>query len=174
MKISDLVELTSKSAPLTCGPDTIVQDAVMLMAEKNFGSIIITDADNCVIGVMTERDIFRRVIGEERDPKASRVSDVMTTEVRLARMNDNVIDWMQVMSNERFRRLPIVDDEKRLRAVLSQGDFVAYSWPQMISQLSLMTKATLAPAFNPIAIALGVAGYGLVILLIVLAFVGAN
>lgn len=173
MKISDRIELTSKAAPLTCPPETSVQDAVRQMAEKNFGSIIITDDRDCVLGVMTERDIFRRVIGEERDPKTTKVDEVMTKEVRLARADDDILDWLQIMSNERFRRLPIVDEEKRLIAVMSQGDFVAYSWPQMMSQLSLMAKATLAPAFNPLAIALGVAAYGLVILLIVLAFVGA-
>jgi len=172
MKISDRIELENKAGPLTCQPETLVQDAVMQMAEKNFGSIIITDERDCVIGVMTERDIFRRVIGEERDPKTTKVSEVMTKDVRLARADDDILDWMQIMSNERFRRLPIVDDEKRLIAVMSQGDFVAYTWPQMMSQLGLLAKATLAPAFNPLAIGLGVAAYGLVILLILLAILG--
>ncbi|MEO1489780.1 MAG: CBS domain-containing protein [Pseudomonadota bacterium] len=170
MRISERVELASKAPPLTCPPETMVQDAVVQMAEKNFGSIFITDADRHVLGVMTERDIFRRVIGESRDPKTTPVSDVMTTEVRMAGEDDNILDWMQVMSNERFRRLPIVDEDKKLKAVMSQGDFVAYTWPQMISQLGQMAQATLAPAFNPIAIVLGALTYGVVILLIVLYF----
>ncbi|MEM8725166.1 MAG: CBS domain-containing protein, partial [Pseudomonadota bacterium] len=154
-----------------CGPDTTVFDAVTQMAEKNFGSIFVTDAENRVLGVMTERDIFRRVIGESRDPKTTAISEVMTTDVRMANKDDKILDWLQVMSNERFRRLPIVDEDKRLVSVMSQGDFVAYSWPQMLSQLGQMAQATLAPAFNPLAIILGGLTYALVIVIVVLYFV---
>lgn len=171
MRIADRTELQSKAPPLTCGPETTVFDAVTQMAEKNFGSIFITDADMHVLGVMTERDIFRRVIGESRDPKTTPISEVMTTDVRMANKDDKILDWLQVMSNERFRRLPIVDENKRLVSVMSQGDFVAYSWPQMLSQLGQMAQATLAPAFNPLAIILGGLTYGLIIVIVVLYFV---
>lgn len=169
MKIGDRKEFHSKAPPLTCAPETTVFDAVTQMADKNFGSIIITDSDKCVLGVMTERDIFRRVIGDSRDPRTTPVSAVMTTDVRMARENDDVLGWLQVMSNERFRRLPIVDEEKRLVAVMSQGDFVAYTWPQLLSQLSQMAQATLAPAFNPIAIAGGIAAYSVILIAVLLA-----
>ena len=173
MKIEERKEFITKAPPLTCPPDTMVFDAVTQMAEKNFGSIFITDKEGRVLGVMTERDIFRRVIGEGRDPKTTHVSEVMTAEVRMAQKDDDILGWLQVMSNERFRRLPIVDDEKRLVSVMSQGDFVAYTWPQMLSQISSMAQATLAPAFNPLAIVLGGLTYAVVILLVVLYFVRA-
>jgi len=170
MKIGDRKEFHSKAPPLTCPPETTVYDAVTQMAEKNFGSVFVTDADNCILGVMTERDIFRRVIGEARDPRTTPVSAVMTKDVRMADKDDNVLDWLQVMSNERFRRLPIVDQDKRLVAVMSQGDFVAYTWPQLLSQLGQMAQATLAPAFNPIAIAGGIAAYSVILVAVLLAF----
>ena len=94
----------------------------------------------------------------------------MTKDVRMADKDDNVLDWLQVMSNERFRRLPIVDQDKRLVAVMSQGDFVAYTWPQLLSQLGQMAQATLAPAFNPIAIAGGIAAYSVILVAVLLAF----
>lgn len=171
MRIADRTELTSKAAPLTCTPDTTVFDAVTQMAEKNFGSVFITDPDQRVLGVMTERDIFRRVIGQGRDPKTTPVSDVMTTEVRMASKDDEILPWLQMMSNERFRRLPIVDENKRLVSVMSQGDFVAYTWPQLLSQLGQMAQATLAPVFNPLAIILGGLTYAVVVLLVILVFV---
>ncbi len=170
MKIGDRKEFRSKARPLTCPPDTTVFDAVTQMAEKNFGSIFITDSDNCILGVMTERDIFRRVIGESRDPRTTPVSAVMTTDIRMAREDDDVLGWLQVMSNERFRRLPIVDENKRLVAVMSQGDFVAYTWPQLLGQLGQMAQATLAPAFNPLAIAGGIAVYSVVLVVLLLAW----
>ncbi|GMN03062.1 CBS domain-containing protein [Erythrobacter sp. MTPC3] len=168
MRIADRKEFATKAPPLTCGPDTTVFDAVTQMAEKNFGSIFITDEDDRVLGVMTERDIFRRVIGENRDPKTTRVSEVMTTEVRMANKDDQVLEWLQVMSNERFRRLPVVDEEKRLVTVMSQGDFVSYTWPQLLGQVGQMAQATFAPAFNVIAIVGGIAVYTLVLILLLL------
>ncbi|MEM8974484.1 MAG: CBS domain-containing protein, partial [Pseudomonadota bacterium] len=152
MRIEDRTEFNSKAKPLTCSPETTIFDAVTMMAEKNFGSIFITDAEDHVLGVMTERDIFRRVIGDERDPKTTPVSEVMTTEVRMANKDDEILDWMQIMSNQRFRRLPIVDENKKLIAVMSQGDFVGYTWPQLLGQVGQMAQATLAPIFNIIAI----------------------
>lgn len=168
MRIADRTEFKSKAPPLTCSPDTTVFDAVTRMAEKNFGSIFITDANGHVLGVMTERDIFRRVIGESRDPKTTKVSEVMTTEVRMANKDDKVLDWLQVMSNERFRRLPVVDDDKKLVAVMSQGDFVSYTWPQLLNQVGQMAQATIAPIFNPLSIVLGVLVYSVVLVLILL------
>lgn len=171
MKIADRTEFASKAKPLTCTAETTVFDAVTKMAEKNFGSIFITDADEHVLGVMTERDIFRRVIGESRDPKTTPVSEVMTTEVRLANQNDNVVDWLQIMSNERFRRLPVVDDDKKLVAVMSQGDFVSYTWPQLLGQVGQMAQATLdRPAFNPIMILVGIAIYTIILIFVLLSF----
>jgi CBS domain-containing protein len=170
MRIADRTEFASKAPPLTCSPDTLVFDAVKKMAAKNFGSVFVTDPDNRVLGVMTERDIFRRVIGEARDPKTTPVSDVMTTEVRMANKDDKVLDWLQVMSNERFRRLPIVDEDKRLVAVMSQGDFVSYTWPQLLGQVGQMAQATLAPAFNQIAIVGGIALYTLILVIVLLSF----
>jgi len=168
MRIADRKEFHSKAPPLTCSPDATVYEAVTQMAEKNFGSIFITDPEDRVLGVMTERDIFRRVIGESRDPKTTPVSEVMTTEVRLANKDDQVLEWLQVMSNERFRRLPIVDEDRRLVSVMSQGDFVSYTWPQLLGQVGQMAQATFAPAFNMIAIGGGIAVYTVVLVIILL------
>lgn len=168
MRISDRKEYQSKAPPLTCRPDIMVFDAVQQMAEKNFGSIFITDSEDRVLGVMTERDIFRRVIGESRDPKTTPVNEIMTTDVRLANKDDKVLEWLQVMSNERFRRLPIVDENNRLISVMSQGDFVSYTWPQLLGQVGQMAQATFAPAFNIIAIIGGIAVYTIILVIVLL------
>jgi CBS domain-containing protein len=143
MKISDRREFRTKPAPLTCSSDDSVLDAVMRMAEKNYGSVVVVDGDRRVIGMMTERDIFRRVVAERRDPTTTRVADVMTRELRLARADDEMLDWLRIMSNERFRRLPIVDGDGRLISIMTQGDFVSYTWPELFSQARDMARATL-------------------------------
>ncbi len=167
MKISERKEFATKAAPLTCLPETTVFDAVQQMSAKNFGSIIAVDADNRPQGMMTERDIFRRVIAEERDPKTTMVADIMTSELRTASKDDEMIDWLRLMSNERFRRLPVVDGEGRLVAVMSQGDFVSYTWPDLLGQAGQMMRATAGQSISTTYILIGALAYTLILILVV-------
>ncbi|WP_200341664.1 CBS domain-containing protein [Rhodovibrio sodomensis] len=142
MRISDRPEYKSKPNPLTFGREATVADAVAAMSERNYGAVIVTDGDGKVEGVVTERDVMRKIVNAKRDAQATKLSDIMTTEVRTARADDDVLDWLRIMSNERFRRLPIVDDDGRLKAVFTQGDFVSYTWPELMSQATQLAKAT--------------------------------
>ncbi|MGB7373012.1 cyclic nucleotide-binding/CBS domain-containing protein [Pontixanthobacter sp.] len=171
MKISERKEFATKTPPLVCDPGDLVVDAVKRMSEKNFGSIIAVDAAHKPIGMMTERDIFRRLIAEGRDPAKTSVGDIMTTQLRLANADDDMLDWLRLMSNERFRRLPVVDEQGKLIAVMSQGDFVSYTWPQLLSQLTQMTRATALSGGGLTYIAVGILAYT-IILVAVLALFG--
>ena len=135
MKIKDRPEYKTKSQPLTCTDTTSILEAAKMMAEKSFGSIIVTDAQNKVLGVVTERDLMVEVVAKGLDPKTSPVSAIMSTDVKVARPDDEVRDWLRIMSNERFRRLPIVDETGSLVSVMTQGDLVSYTWPSLFSQV---------------------------------------
>ncbi len=150
MKISDRKEFAQKVAPLTCAPDETVFDAVKRMAAQNFGSIVVLDEGHHVLGLMTERDIFRRLIAKDLDPKTTRVEEIMTAAVRKAKADDDLLDWLRIMSNERFRRLPVVDENDKLIAVMSQGDFVSYTWPELLGRVGEMTRASLPDRINPV------------------------
>ena len=169
MKISDRKEYDQKPEPLTCSPDTTVFDAVKQMAERNYGSVIVVNPEHKVTGMMTERDIFRRLIAEERDPKTTKVADIMTSPVRTAKADDDLTQWLQIMSNERFRRLPVVDDSGKLLAVMSQGDFVSYTWPQLLERASELAQAALPDRVNPINIYAGILVYTIAVIVAVLA-----
>lgn len=170
MKIRDRTEFASKPKPLTTTPDQLVVDAARAMSDKNYGSIIVVDPDARVIGMMTERDILRRVVAEHRDPSTTRVSDVMTTELRLARADDDLVGWLRIMSNERFRRLPIVDADDRLIAVMTQGDFVSYTWPELLDQAKNMAKATFGPDLSMAFMVVGLLIYTVAIIIAVAIF----
>lgn len=167
MKIKDRQEFAQKEEPLTCRADTTVFDAVQKMAAKNFGSIIVVDEDHRVRGMMTERDIFRRLIAKEKDPKTTKVSDIMTTRVRKARADDDLLEWLRMMSNERFRRLPVVDENDRLVAIMSQGDFVSYTWPELLSRVGEMAQASLPDRINPLFMGLSILAYTVVLIYVV-------
>ena len=167
MKIRDRKEFDQKAEPLTCRAEATVFEAVKKMAANNFGSIIVVDEDHHVRGMMTERDIFRRLIAKEMEPKTTRVSDIMTTPVRKAKADDDLLEWLRMMSNERFRHLPVVDENDRLIAVMSQGDFVSYTWPELLGRVGEMTQASLPDRINPLFMILGILVYTLVLIYVI-------
>ena len=148
MQLRDRPEFKSKSRPVTFRRDATVAEAVALMAQKNIGAVIVVDEGDRVEGVVTERDILIKIAAAERDPKTTKLDDIMTREVKVARETDEVLSWMRTMSNERFRRLPVVDAEGRILAVFTQGDFVSYTWPDLWFQAKQLATATVARSYG--------------------------
>lgn len=142
MKIKDRPEFKRKSVVLTFGPQETVFAAVQVMSEKNYGAAVIISSDRRPIGIVTERDFMRRLLSLQRDPKTTMLSEIMTTDLKLAREDDDLLDWLRQMSNDRFRHLPVIDEHGVLVSIMSQGDFVSYTWPQLIGRVREQTKAT--------------------------------
>ena len=166
-RLMDRPEYKSKQKPLTRSPDTTVFDAVSAMAEKNYGSVIIVDADSKVIGVATERDVMNKVVSKELDPKNTPLSAIMTKDPRLARETDDLLDWLRIMSNERFRRLPVVDADGRITDLFTQGDFVSYTWPDLIYQMKSIATATVIKNWPWFLIGGGITLYSIVMVIVI-------
>jgi CBS-domain-containing membrane protein len=150
-----------------------VQVAVGLMSEKNFGSVVVTDNNQMVIGVLTERDILKKLVNERKGAEETLVSEIMTKDVKVARETDDVLDWLRIMSNERFRRLPVVDDSGRVVCVFTQGDFVSYTWPDLLFQAKELAKAGVMKNFSVWLIGGGLFLYS-VLMLGVIVFMSSN
>ena len=99
------------------------------MSEKNYGSVVIVDNQNKVIGICTERDILKKLVNKKLNPEKTRLEKIMTINPRVGKEDDEVLSWLRTMSNDRFRRLPVVDNQGRIKAIFTQGDFVSYTWP---------------------------------------------
>jgi CBS domain-containing protein len=155
MKIKDRPEFRSKAPAFTLHEDDKVSIAIATMAERNIGSVVIVDAGRKIRGIVTERDLLRRLLGQNLDPNAVTLSSIMTKEIKVARPDDQVIEWLRQMSNQRFRHLPVVDEEGTLINVLSQGDFVAYTWPELLLLLREKTSEALRGPFAQLPIMLG-------------------
>ena len=170
MQIQDRPEFRSKSAVMTFGPTDLVIDAVRAMSERNYGAVVIVDSDQRPVGIVSERDFMRRLLNRALDPNATRLEEIMTRELKVARRDDELLGWLQQMSNERFRHLPVVDDEGRLINIMSQGDFVSYTWPQLLNRIGEQARATFD--VNP-SIYLAVGGAVLFMLVVLTAVVVA-
>ena len=155
MRIEELPEFKSKSKPFAMQGDAMVSTAVDTMAKMNIGSVVIVDGDQKVKGIVTERDLLRRLLGAKLDPEKTPLSAIMTSELHLARTDDEHYDWLRLMSNKRFRHLPVVDSEGRLVNLLSQGDFVSYSWPELITMLGGKASETIKGPSAPVPILVG-------------------
>ncbi|MEJ6402586.1 CBS domain-containing protein [Yoonia sp. 2307UL14-13] len=166
-RLMDRPEYNSKQTPLTRAPDTTVFDAVGAMSEKNYGSVIVTDPANKVIGVVTERDVMNKLVGKGLDPKTTKLSDIMTENPRLAKETDDLVDWLRIMSNERFRRLPVVDENGHIKAVFTQGDFVSYTWPDLMYQMKSIATATVTKNWPFFLIGGGIALYSIVMVVVI-------
>ena len=170
-RLMDRPEYASKQKPLTATAETTVFDAVLDMSKRNFGSVVVIDDERKILGVVTERDVMNKLVAKGLDPKTTLLSDIMTPDPRIARETDDMVDWLRIMSNERFRRLPVVDDEGRLKAVFTQGDFVSYTWPDLIYQMKAIASATVFKNWPIVLIGGGIALYTL-LMVIVLRSVG--
>ncbi|MGB3408053.1 MAG: CBS domain-containing protein [Jannaschia sp.] len=166
-RLMDRPEYRSKPKPLTCGPEVMVTEAVAAMSDKNYGCVIVVDADEKVIGVATERDIMNKLVGKGLDAKVTPLSAIMTENPRLAQETDDMLDWLRMMSNERFRRLPVVDEQGRIKAVFTQGDFVSYTWPDLMSQMGAILRAQTAGNFHYILIGGGILVYTLAMIVVI-------
>ena len=170
MKISDRPEFASKPKPLTFTADRSVAEAVAQMSARGFGSVMVVDADGRLEGVVTERDVLTRLVNDGRDAKTTTLSEIMTANPRSARQDEDYRDWLRIMSNERFRRLPVVDDDNRVLAVMTQGDFVSYSWPDLLYQTGEAAKATLSRNSQIAIVVAGVMVYTLIMVLVLRSF----
>ncbi len=142
MQIKDRPEYWRKEIVLTMPPDAMVATAVGVMSEKNYGAVVIVSPDQKPIGIVTERDFMRRLLAKGLDPQRTTLRDIMTSDLKVAKPEDELLDWLRQMSNDRFRHVPVVDDDGRVITIMSQGDFVSYTWPELLSRLTEQAKAT--------------------------------
>lgn len=108
----------------TIGRQATVLQAALLMNEHKVGALVVTEQDK-IEGMFTERDVLRRVVGEQRDPAATRVEDVMTAEVACCTPATSIEEARGSMKTRRIRHLPVVDDG-RLLGLISIGDLNAH------------------------------------------------
>lgn len=105
------------------GPTASVFDALRLMADKDIGALLVIDAGK-IVGIVTERDYARKIALLGRTSAATLVRDMMTRPVICVRPNQSGEQCMQLMTENRLRHLPVLDDEGRLVGMISIGDLV--------------------------------------------------
>jgi CBS domain-containing protein len=105
----------------TIQPDRTIKEAMATLIDKRVGSLVVTDTKGAVVGIVTERDIFRLAHRTACRMLDSKVSDVMTKDVIIA-LPDDELDYLRSLITEnRIRHLPVMDQGKLL-GLISIGD----------------------------------------------------
>ena len=96
-----------------------------LMKEGKVGSIIIINQNNNPVGIITERDIVRRVISEEKDPKTTTTTEIMSSPLITVERDTYLYDVAKKMVKNKIRRLPVVEDNT-LVGIVTVTDIIKY------------------------------------------------
>jgi CBS domain-containing protein len=110
-------------AVATIHPDAPITAALALLTERNIGALVVSTDGEAVDGILSERDIVHGLAGRGDAFLAEQVAAAMTRRVVTCRPQDKVADLMVLVTNRRFRHLPVVDGG-RLCGIVSIGDLV--------------------------------------------------
>ncbi len=116
--------------------DQPVFDVVRFMVERNVGAVPVL-RNGELAGIFSERDLMKRVVAELRDPRKTRVSEVMTANPLVVPPETSLEDCMEIMKKHAFRHLPVVHN-KKLAGLISFRDILAHAVVEKDGEVQMM------------------------------------
>jgi CBS domain-containing protein len=110
---------------VSASPDDTVLAAAQLMTERGIGGLVVREG-NALVGIFTERDILRRIVGGQRDPATTRVREAMTAPVLTVSPETKVVECRAMFTDRRIRHLPVLDADGSVCGVVTSGDVLAF------------------------------------------------
>ena len=108
---------------ITIPPEALVTDMLRLLKDNNLGAVVVSDDGRRIKGIVTERDVVRKLV-DGPDFLDAPVSSIMSSDVLTCNPDDSVQSLMTTMTNRRIRHLPVVDEDGELAGIVSIGDVV--------------------------------------------------
>ena len=128
---------------ITIDSDASVMKAVKMMNENEIGCLIVTRRGKAV-GIVTERDLLARVIAKSKNPKKTRVREIMTKPLISGQPEMDLEEATKLMFKMKIKKLPVVESEGKLAGLITLTD-VARFQPQMIRILKKLSAQTAPP-----------------------------
>ena len=128
---------------VTIDSDASVMKAVKMMNENEVGCLIVTRRGKAV-GIVTERDLLARVIAKSKNPKKTKVREIMTKPLISGQPEMDLEEATKLMFKMKIKKLPVVESEGKLAGLITLTD-VARFQPQMIRILKKLSARTAPP-----------------------------
>ncbi len=122
--IEDTIAALSPNAPITIDASASLAKAVRHMNTHHIGCLLVTDAQDRLVGIFTEQDVLHRVVGLVADLETAVIADYMTPDPVALKANLPIAQALHEMHVHGFRHLPLVDDEHRPEGIVSFRDVV--------------------------------------------------
>ncbi len=124
--LEERLRVLSRRQPVTVPPGTSLAECVRAIQRTGTGdSVFVCEGTGRLVGVLTERDIFARIVAGHVD-LAEPVETLMTTEPRTLDLEQTIRDAIHLMQTGRYRNVPVVDDNGHLVGVIRQADIIKY------------------------------------------------
>ena len=126
MSLPILVREVMSPSVISVESSATVRDAAQVMIEREIGSVIVTESGRPV-GIMTERDVLRRVVVKGLDPTKTRVGEVMSSPLVTVKADAYITDAGRLMSERNIRRLLVVEDDRPVGVVTEKDLLRAFN-----------------------------------------------
>ncbi|MBU2696864.1 MULTISPECIES: CBS domain-containing protein [Pimelobacter] len=130
MRIADVLQSKSLRDVVTIRPDAGVRELLATLAEHNIGAVVVSADGTALDGIVSERDVVRH-LHSDGTVINNVVSAIMTAEVRTCSPEDDLDEVMQVMTEGRFRHIPVASADGAVVGIVSIGDMVKHKIDQL-------------------------------------------
>ena len=136
--LDERLRVLSRRQPVTVAPGTSLAECVRTIQRTGTGdSVFVCDASGRLVGVLTERDVFGRIVAGHVELTGP-VESLMTAEPRTLDLDQTIRDAIDLMQTGRYRNVPLVDERHHLVGVVRQADIIKYlaeSFPEELLNL---------------------------------------
>lgn len=119
-------------------PTATVHECANQLKELSIGALVVLSQDQ-IVGIISERDILRRVVANGDDPKRMLVEAIMTTSIETILPSTTVREAMRIVTDKRIRHLPVLDNGK-LVGLISIGDLTRWAMLWQEQQIASLTN----------------------------------
>lgn len=129
--VGDLIRHKEHQELVAVSPSATVLEAAKLMSQREVGAVLIRGAGGAIEGIFTERDVLKRIVTEQRDPKSTKVADVMSRNVRHVPPITTVEQALQWMVAQRYRHLLVQEGTQVLGLISIRDLMYSFIVPEM-------------------------------------------
>ena len=119
-------------------PDTSIYECAKIMSSTGIGALMVMENEK-LVGIISERDIIRKLVASHSDISEFKVADIMTKEVMTVPPSMTVAEAMRLVTEKRFRHLPVMENGK-LIGIISIGDLTRWAMLAQENEISSLTK----------------------------------